>query len=117
MVGINTHTRRKCDAYVHTGELYPRAHFPTPPERRATQDAFLRRLLADALGFTGCKMIRRVIGIAHVEDLEAIGDADVRARCERRALGMARELVVNAGGYGTVREVAALARRWWSGGE
>ena len=56
-------------------------------------------------------MVRRVVGIAHVEDLESIADGDVRAACERRALRAARELVVNPGGYPSIRDVAALVRR------
>ena len=41
-------------------------------------------------------MIRRIVGIAHVEDLDSIPDADVRANCERKALRFGRELLVNA---------------------
>ena len=39
---------------------------------------FFKALLADALGFAGCKMIRRLIGIAHVEDMDSIEDVDLR---------------------------------------
>ena len=39
---------------------------------------FLRGVLEDSLGFAGAKMIRRVVGIAHVEDLDGIADADAR---------------------------------------
>ncbi len=46
-----------------------------------------------------------------MEDLESIADGDVRAACERRALRAARELVVNPGGYPSIRDVAALVRR------
>jgi 5-methylthioribose kinase len=49
-----------------------------------------------ALGFVGVKMIRRILGLAHVAELEAILDPDLRARCERKALRIGRLLVVNA---------------------
>jgi 5-methylthioribose kinase len=39
----------------------------------------------DTLGFMGCEMIRRVVGIAHVEDLESIADATVRAQVGSRS--------------------------------
>jgi 5-methylthioribose kinase len=42
------------------------------------------------LGFAGAKIIRRIIGIAHVEDFESIQDQDVKATCELRALTIAR---------------------------
>ena len=39
-------------------------------------------------------MIRRILGLAHVEDLESIADPDLRAICERKALKLARTLMV-----------------------
>jgi len=80
------------------------------PAASAAKDAYLRRLLADSLGFAGVKMIRRILGLAHVEDLESIEDADVRAACERRALAMARELVLFAPMVESIREVPPAAR-------
>jgi 5-methylthioribose kinase len=32
----------------------------------------------DCVGFMGAVIIRRIVGIAHVADLETIADADVR---------------------------------------
>jgi 5-methylthioribose kinase len=60
------------------------------------QRIFMTKVWADSLGFAGAKMIRRIIGIAHVADLDKIPDADVRARCERAALKCGRELMLNA---------------------
>ncbi len=48
---------------------------------QAAQGAFLRELLPDALGFAGAVMTRRIVGIAHVADMESIADPDTR--CER----------------------------------
>ncbi len=39
-------------------------------------------------------MIRRILGIAHVEDLESIPDTLVRSKCEKLALIMGRELII-----------------------
>ena len=50
--------------------------------------------LRNSLAFAGAKMIRRILGLAHVEDLEAIADPERRARCEAKALQLARELLV-----------------------
>jgi 5-methylthioribose kinase len=55
-----------------------RSNFRTPECLRATQEVFMASLLADTLGFAGAKMIRRVLGVAHVEDLESIADKDKR---------------------------------------
>ena len=75
------------------------------------QDAITADLFRDSLGFAGAKMIRRIVGIAHVEDLESIEDSDARADCERKALRFGRELLVNAGSFSDARAVAKAARK------
>ena len=42
------------------------------------QQAYMQQLWRDALGFGGCVMIRRIVGIAHVDDFRDIKDADAR---------------------------------------
>jgi 5-methylthioribose kinase len=48
--------------------------------------------------------------LAHVIDLEQIADADLRALCERRALRLARDLMVNGARYPRIADVTAAAR-------
>jgi 5-methylthioribose kinase len=79
----------------YQGEIYHAGVFHGAFLAQA-QDTYLAALLRDSLGFAGMKMIRRVVGIAHVEDLEAIPDADQRSLCEKRALTFARGLVVDS---------------------
>jgi 5-methylthioribose kinase len=76
---------------------------------RGAQDAYMRRLFADTLGFAGAKMTRRILGLAHVEDLESIADPDLRASCEKRALRLARALMVD--GFSTIAAASAAARQ------
>ncbi len=73
-------------------------------------DAWLSELWSDTLGFAGCKMIRRIIGISHVEDFEWIEDVRVRAACEAEALHLARRLLVDRRAFPTARDVTASAR-------
>jgi 5-methylthioribose kinase len=80
------------------------------PARDAAKDRYLQGLLADALRFAGMKMIRRILGLAHVEDLESIADPDRRAAAERCALAMARELVLFGTQVASIHEVAPAAR-------
>lgn len=94
------------------GDAAPPSLFTVPSELAALQEAWRVRLFRDSLGFAGAKMIRRILGLAHVADLETIADPGLRARCERRALRFARELVVNTARYdgiGTVTAAAAAA--------
>ena len=95
----------------HRGDAYPAALFGDDPlAREAAQTRFLAALFADALGFTGAKMIRRLLGLAHNIDLEWIEDPDRRASCERRGLRLGRELMVQRQRLGSIHEVAAAAR-------
>jgi 5-methylthioribose kinase len=71
---------------------------------------FMSALFADSLAFAGCKMIRRIFGLAHVADLEMIADPDRRAACERRAVALARRLLLDPHGFAGIDDVAAAAR-------
>ena len=77
---------------------------------RAAQDAYMRQLFLDTLGFGACKMTRRILGLAHVSELETIEDPDVRAACETRALKLARRLAVEADTFPDIAAVVAAAR-------
>jgi 5-methylthioribose kinase len=94
------------------GDAYPKSLFADAPGRRAfadVQHTYMRRLFADTLGFAAAKMIRRILGLAHVLDLESIKDPDMRAACERRALRLARALMVERARFGSIREVTQAA--------
>lgn len=54
-------------------------------------DRFLRRVWADGLGYAGTEIIRRVIGYAHLTDLETLADP---VPASRHTLRTGRELVV-----------------------
>jgi 5-methylthioribose kinase len=59
-------------------------------------------------------MVRRVVGIAHVADLDSIADPDVRAAAEQRALEFGQRLLVGAHqalpDVATFEQVAQLAQ-------
>jgi 5-methylthioribose kinase len=96
-----------------SGDAYAASLFPSEDDRAALEKErtrFLRALFEDALGFAGVKMIRRILGLAHVEDLEAIADPERRARCEAKALKLARELMLGAKGFSGMGDVAEAAR-------
>jgi len=76
------------------GELYPSSIY-SGVLLEQVQKEYLTSVWRDTVGFAGVKMIRRVIGIAHVEDLESIQDADKRAVCEKASLIFARKLSVS----------------------
>jgi 5-methylthioribose kinase len=81
------------DPAQHTGFLYGRSTLDSPEAVAASQEAFLKELLADTLGFAGMKMLRRIVGIAHVEDLDSIHDDQTRAICEIQGLHIAKTFI------------------------
>lgn len=70
------------------------------------------------------KMIRRVVGISHVEDLDGIKDRAARAKCESHALALGKRLVMasnppdgSSDGFITeAKDVFVLARSLGGGG-
>jgi len=80
------------------------------PSDKSTQSSYMNEFLAETLGFAGMKMLRRIVGIAHVEDLASIKDDDLRATCERRGLEIAKELIKNASNYDTIEAVIKLIK-------
>jgi 5-methylthioribose kinase len=92
------------------GDAYTAELFTDPAGRAALvkeQAAYMRRLLEDTIGFAGCKMIRRILGLAHVEDFESIKDPDLRAKGERKALKLGRDFTVNRARFTTIDAVCA----------
>jgi 5-methylthioribose kinase len=98
----------------HAGDLYPADLFADPEGQAALRRVradYTARLFADSVGFAAAKMIRRILGLAHIEELETISCPDMRAACETRALRLARDMLVNRGAYRSIGDVTAAAKR------
>jgi 5-methylthioribose kinase len=57
------------------------------------QDYYMRNLLQDTIGFTGAKMVRRIVGLAHVADIDRIPEPAVRAKAQRLSLEIGTKLI------------------------
>ncbi|MBT3146372.1 S-methyl-5-thioribose kinase [Neptunomonas phycophila] len=57
--------------------------------------AFLADVWCETVGFAGTEVIRRTIGLAHIADIDSIDDIELRAKSERWALALGREMIVN----------------------
>lgn len=92
------------DAKRAGGDVYAPRLYEGQGDANAIGPAIRTRLEAiwnDAIGFAALKMIRRILGLAHVEDMESIADISLRAACERKALTFARKILVEHKAYGT----------------
>ncbi len=53
----------------------------------------LEQTFEDAIGFAGCEVIRRTIGLAHVADLDGIESIEQRIATKQHALRLGKELI------------------------
>ncbi len=73
-------------------------------------ESYMKRLFADAIGFAGCKMTRRIVGLAQVEDIRSIEDAMVREAAQVTALNTARDFIMKRREYRSIDEVVETVR-------
>ena len=95
-----------------TGSLYPETLFSTEDTAASEQalSRYLSDVMEDSIGFSGAKIIRRILGIAHVEDLETIEDEDLRAACEKKALALGRMMITDRKNFSDFNDVERMAR-------
>lgn len=58
--------------------------------------SIINNIWQDSLGFAGTEIIRRVIGIAHVIDVDSINDAQIRLDCQKKLLNIGTDLILNS---------------------
>ncbi|GGI44179.1 methylthioribose kinase [Paenibacillus marchantiophytorum] len=75
------------------------------------QDYFLAELLKDTVGFTGAKMVRRIVGLAHVADIDKIEDAAARERAQRLALAIGTSYIRTNRQITSIDELIAIATK------
>ena len=66
---------------------------------------FMKNLLRESVGFAGCKMARRMFGIAGVEDTRGIKDIKLRAKVEKQVIQIAKQFVKNYTAINSVDDV------------
>jgi 5-methylthioribose kinase len=74
-------------------------------------DHYLHEVLADTSGYAGCKMMRRIIGLAHVSDLESIKDPNLRAKGEKLALLVGQKLVLERRQVQEINDITSRVRQ------
>lgn len=87
------------------GDAYLPDIYNNPEVLQLIQTKYMGDVFHDSLGFGAAKMIRRIVGVAHVEDFESISDASKRAECERKALDFAKKLMKDRRKFASISEV------------
>lgn len=73
------------------------------------QNEYFQDLFEEVVGFTGCEIIRRIIGIAHNPDFETIENIDLKAACEKKALIFSQQLLINYKNINNINDLIKLA--------
>nr|WP_300310674.1 S-methyl-5-thioribose kinase [Halomonas sp.] len=97
-------------AHTHAGDFISAMHLDVE-SLDMLLDRHLHTILADSLGFAGAEIIRRIIGIAHVEDFEHIANPSLRADLEQQALQIARQWLLKRHEYHTLGDALLCAER------
>lgn len=74
------------------------------------REKFVKRIFQEAIGFAGCKMARRVFGVAGVAEIRGIEDKQKRRDAEALVLKIAREFVMKYDEMQTVDEVLEIIK-------
>lgn len=72
---------------------------------------YVNQLLQDTAGYAGCKILRRVIGLAGVADLNTIENDQVRAEAERLALAIGQTLILERKQIAEASDLTVLVRK------
>ncbi|WP_203333421.1 S-methyl-5-thioribose kinase [Planococcus beigongshangi] len=72
------------------------------------RQAVLEKIFSDTLGFAGCELIRRTIGLAHVKDLDGIEDDVQRIELKKQALQIGETLILKRNELTTIKDVIAF---------
>ncbi|MGG0888716.1 S-methyl-5-thioribose kinase [Cytobacillus horneckiae] len=68
------------------------------------REVFLAKVFDDAIGVVGCELIRRTIGLSHVNDLDGIEDSAVRLKAKRAALSLGTNLILKKASIKTIKQ-------------
>lgn len=89
------------------GEAYLPAIYNNPDVQLLVKQKYMKELFHDTLGFGAAKMIRRIVGVAHVADFESIKEAKKQAVCERKALNFAKNLLKERRDFESISDVVS----------
>lgn len=70
----------------------------------------LEKVFRDTLGFAGCELIRRTIGLAHVKDLDGIEDNETKIRLKKQVLQTGETLILKRSELTSIASVTALLK-------
>jgi 5-methylthioribose kinase len=74
------------------------------------QDIYVAQLLKDTVGFAGCKIIRRIVGLSHVIDIDNISNDIARETAQRKALSIGKQLVLSNRNINSIQDLIEIVK-------
>ncbi|MET3697731.1 5'-methylthioribose kinase [Bacillus oleivorans] len=106
---IKTHIENTWNVFASVfSELWDKNNVEPFAEVEGYQKQFLQKVFSDALGFAGCELIRRTVGLAHVKDLDGIQDNEKRITSKRHALAIGTALILQRREFKSIKEAITL---------
>lgn len=74
------------------------------------QDIYVAQILKDTVGFAGCKIIRRIVGLSHVIDIDNISNDIAREVAQRKALSIGKQLVLSNRSINSIQDLIEIVK-------
>ncbi|WP_223700583.1 S-methyl-5-thioribose kinase [Sutcliffiella deserti] len=108
---IFTHLHQTWETFeVHFSELWQRSSTEPFTKTEGYLEHVLQGIFEDTIGFAGCELIRRTIGLAHVADLDGIGAYENKIRSKKLALSLGQKLILNQKNLPNIIKLEALCK-------
>ncbi len=72
------------------------------------KETYIKELLHETIGFCTCEVMRRIIGMAHVPDLDTIENLEDRAKAQILGLKISKKLILNRNITDTINDFIKL---------
>ena len=96
-----------------TGEAYSVKLFENSENKDSSntaKDIIIQRTLEHAIGFTGIEMVRRILTVGQVNDLERISNPVKKSRSELLCLKLGRNLIINFKEFKNISQLTNMAQ-------
>ena len=94
--------------YSVFSELWEQSNLEVYTGIEGYKEYILEKIFSDTIGFAGCELIRRTIGLAHVKDLDGIVDQEKRIAAKRQALALGKKLILNRHNLKSIKQAISL---------
>ncbi|AZV56518.1 S-methyl-5-thioribose kinase [Clostridium sp. AWRP] len=75
------------------------------------KEYYINNLLHETIGFASCEIMRRILGMAHVPDLDSIRDLKERAKAQRLGLAVGEKMILKRNEIDNIKGLTNLIKQ------